>query len=440
MAYLKPQSPLTYQDDYIYPLTTADQVIMPDGSRFTGVTITPDDIASATLGTWNGLSTPNEIPIGMTRAEAGADGAETGFPADYVTCITVKVSVHRCFQIAVEKANGVLWVRSSNDGTTWGDAGWQKYTNKNATTSASGLMSSTDKTKLDSTNVAYGTCSTAAATAAKVITISGNTNWELTTGSMIAVKFSTTNTAQNPTFNVNGTGAKSVWANTAVITTSYLTYAGSANRVANYVYDGTQYVFIGWSNDANTTYTNLSLGQGYGTCATAAATAAKVVTMSSYALTTGGIVVVKFTYAVPASATMNINSKGAKNIYYKGAAITANIIKAGDTATFIYDGTRYHLLAVDRSAFDTVLNGTFTASGWSSSAPYTQTITVTGITADDYPDADINMSSATATTGPQLVEGWSCINRIATAANKVTAYCYSEKPTINLPAYFKVVR
>jgi hypothetical protein len=34
MAYLKPQSPLQHKDgDYFYPLTTADQVIMEDGSR-----------------------------------------------------------------------------------------------------------------------------------------------------------------------------------------------------------------------------------------------------------------------------------------------------------------------------------------------------------------------------------------------------------------------
>ena len=34
MAYLKPQSPLQYKDgDYFYPLTTADQVVMKDGSR-----------------------------------------------------------------------------------------------------------------------------------------------------------------------------------------------------------------------------------------------------------------------------------------------------------------------------------------------------------------------------------------------------------------------
>lgn len=101
-------------------------------------------------------------------------------------------------------------------------------------------------------------------------------------------------------------------------------------------------------NSTNTTYTNASLGQGYGTCSTAAATTAKVVSLSDYILNIGGIVSVKFTYAVPANATMNINSKGAKNIYYRGAKIVADIIKAGDVATFIYDGTQYHLLSIDR--------------------------------------------------------------------------------------------
>ena len=72
-----------------------------------------------------------------------------------------------------------------------------------------------------------------------------------------------------------------------------------------------------------------------------------MVTLSSYALTTGGIVAVKFTYAVPASATMNINSKGAKAIYYRGAAIKAGVINAGDLAVFIYNGSQYHLLCKD---------------------------------------------------------------------------------------------
>ena len=86
---------------------------------------------------------------------------------------------------------------------------------------------------------------------------------------------------------------------------------------------------------------------GYGTCATAAATTAKAATLANYELHTGSIVAIRFTYAVPASATLNVNSKGAKAIRYRNAAIAANIIRAGDTATFAYDGTYYHLIAVD---------------------------------------------------------------------------------------------
>ena len=108
--------------------------------------------------------------------------------------------------------------------------------------------------------------------------------------------------------------------------------------------------------DNNSTYSNESLGNGYGTCATEEATAAKVVTLSNYAIKTGGQVSVKFTYAVPAEATMNINSRGAKNIFYKGAKIVANIIKAGDIATFIYDGTQYQLIAIDRWQNDITTN------------------------------------------------------------------------------------
>ena len=115
--------------------------------------------------------------------------------------------------------------------------------------------------------------------------------------------------------------------------------------------DGYPSVNVPWEN---TTYTNEKLGQGYATCSTAAATAAKTASLTDYVLEKGGVVAVKFTNAVPANATLNINSKGAKSIYFKGSAITANIISGGDTATFIYDGTRYHLLAVDRLLDSTI--------------------------------------------------------------------------------------
>ena len=136
-----------------------------------------------------------------------------------------------------------------------GDGTWVVPTNTTysaATTSANGLMSAADKAKSDNTNIAYGTCSTAAATAAKVVSISGNTKWALTAGSIIAVKFTNTNTASNPTLNVNGTGAKSIVYDSTAIASSNLSFAGYANRCILYLYDGTNYVFIGWSVDTDT--------------------------------------------------------------------------------------------------------------------------------------------------------------------------------------------
>lgn len=229
------------------------------------------------------------------------------------------------------------------------------HTHSVATTTENGLMTSTDKAKLDATNIGYGTCSTDATTAEKEITITSNDNWQLSVGSIIIVKFTNTNTATNPKLNVNGTGAKSVWLNTGVITTnsSQLTYAGTAKRPIKYVYDGTNWIFMGWSADTNTTYSTQALGNGYGKCTTAAATVAKVVSLSSYTLKTGGFVAVKFTYNVPASATMNINSKGAKNIFYRGSTIIDGVIKAGDIALFVYDGTQYDLLCIDRNISNT---------------------------------------------------------------------------------------
>ena len=205
-----------------------------------------------------------------------------------------------------------------------------------------------NKAKLDATNIAYGTCTSESTTTEKIIVISGNTDWKLSIGSMIAIKFSNTNTAQNPKFNVNNTGAKSVWYNTSVISTSSLGYAGTANRILNFIYDGTQYVFIGWSIDNNTTYTNVSLGQGYGVCDTEETITAKTVTLSNYALMVGGIVSVKFTYGVSKNSTLNINNKGAKSIYYRGSTITDGVIKAGDIGVFMYNGSQYHLLTIDR--------------------------------------------------------------------------------------------
>mgnify|MGYP006988825988 CR=1 FL=1 len=115
----------------------------------------------------------------------------------------------------------------------------------------------------------------------------------------------------------------------------------------------------GWLND-NTTYTNATLGTGYAVQTNTASATAVTASFASgtYILAVNGVVAVKFTYDVPASATLNIDSKGAKLIYYRGATITDDVIKAGDTATFVYNGTNYILIAIDRAAQEVVISET----------------------------------------------------------------------------------
>lgn len=91
-----------------------------------------------------------------------------------------------------------------------------------------------------------------------------------------------------------------------------------------------------------------TIGFGYGSCNTAYITSEKAVSITDFVLKKNGIVAITFVNAVASSATLNINSLGAKPIYHRGAAITNNIIFAGDMATFIYDGTNFNLLCVDR--------------------------------------------------------------------------------------------
>lgn len=199
----------------------------------------------------------------------------------------------------------------------------------------------------------YGVCGTAAATAAKTVTV--DDGFALTTGAQVTVKFTCANTIANPTLNVNGTGAKPIYRyGTTAMSTGTTTSGWIANSVQTFTYDGTGWVRDYWYN---TTYSNASLGQGYAACSTEEATIAKTAALSSYSLTTGGITAVKFTYNVPAGATLNINGKGAKAIYYRDAAITDGIIKAGDIATFIYS-TYYHLISIDRAEDDEAVHYT----------------------------------------------------------------------------------
>ena len=105
----------------------------------------------------------------------------------------------------------------------------------------------------------YGACNTAAATAAKTMSIK-NGQFDLTAGARVSVKFTYANTASTPTLNVNSTGAKNIYSNGSQITTG--SNKSLLTGTVDFVYDGTQYHLIGNYIDTNTTYSSKSAASG----------------------------------------------------------------------------------------------------------------------------------------------------------------------------------
>ena len=151
-------------------------------------------------------------------------------------------------------------------------------------------------------------------------TVAKSLTWNADTGKLTATEFSGPLTG-NVTGNCSGSSG-SCTGNSATATTL---------KTARYI-DG-----VSFDGSADIVH--------YGTCSTAAGTAAKTVSCTGYALKTGGRILVKFTNTnTAASATLNVNSTGAKAIYVNGAAIAVNVLQGGVIYEFVYNGTQYDLV------------------------------------------------------------------------------------------------
>ena len=82
-------------------------------------------------------------------------------------------------------------------------------------------------------------------------------------------------------------------------------------------------------------------------CSTAGGTAAKVTNTvpPSFSLVSGAKIIVKFTYAITvANATLQVGNTAAKPIYFRGAALEADVVKSGTSLLLSYDGTSYNII------------------------------------------------------------------------------------------------
>jgi len=88
--------------------------------------------------------------------------------------------------------------------------------------------------------------------------------------------------------------------------------------------------------------------------------------------------------------------------------------------------------------YEAEFTATITAVSWSGTTPpYSNAVTVGGITSSHNPIIDVIMSG-TYSTDQQRGEQWGNIYRAVTRSNTITFYAH-EKPTIDLPIRVKVV-
>lgn len=94
----------------------------------------------------------------------------------------------------------------------------------------------------------YGECRTAAATAAKTVTVNGT--FTLAAGAVIFVKFANSNTATGATLNVNSTGAKPIYRYGTTSPGTNVPSTWKSGSVVALGYDGTAWQMVGWLNDS----------------------------------------------------------------------------------------------------------------------------------------------------------------------------------------------
>ena len=224
----------------------------------------------------------------------------------------------------------------------------------------------------------FGTCSTAAATAAKTVSITTGT-FALEAGATIAVKFTNANTANSPTLAVNSTAAKNIFVNGAQITSGGNKALLKGTVV--FIYDGTQWNLIGNYYDTNSggTVTQVKVGS------TPYNPSSGVVTLPAYPTT------------LPASDTVHTyNSTSEAPISGKGVADAFATLPSptGGTVTSVTIKGTSPIVSSDES--EITISGTRTISHANS-----------GVTAGTYKSVTVNATGhVTAGTNPTTLSGY----------------------------------
>jgi len=115
--------------------------------------------------------------------------------------------------------------------------------------------------------------------------------------------------------------------------------------------------------------------------------------------------------------------------------VNPNYIKQDSTHRLVTDTEREAWNGkTNRYHFDVAVP----ASGWTGDGPYTQTVSVAGLTAAMNPIMDLVQSDDVDTAQSQL-DAYSCINRATTADGSLTLISYYAKPDVDINVHLEVI-
>ena len=119
-----------------------------------------------------------------------------------------------------------------------------------------------------------------------------------------------------------------------------------------------------------------------------------------------------------------------------GPAVQINADTLGGKPASNYATMEYVNEQLSGKAERYIYNSTLNTTWSGSTAPYTQTIAISGITTDDTP----HITPIYGDNTENEMQAWSLVTRATTANGSITFYCYGDKPTISLNLQIEVIK